>query len=127
LKEIMAVIRMNKINQTKEALLKEGFTALTCRKVLGRGKKKIDLPVFHDLMSEQVMLDRKVAESLTENHRLIPKRALTFVVRDEDVKKAVNILIATNQTGTVGDGKIFVLPVKDAIRVRTMECGLEAL
>jgi nitrogen regulatory protein PII 2 len=54
MKEIMAIIRLNMINKTKDALLKEGFPSITCRKVLGRGKKKVDFSLI-DVISQNVM------------------------------------------------------------------------
>lgn len=127
MKEVMAVIRMNKVNQTKEALALEGFSSLNCRKVLGRGKKKVSYELIEDILSGAEMTSPSVAESLSEGHRLIPKRLLSLVVKDGDVKKVVDTIIGANKTGSPGDGKIFVMPVSDAIRVRTGETGEEAI
>ncbi|MBZ4645941.1 MAG: nitrogen regulatory protein 2 [Petroclostridium sp.] len=126
MKEIMAIIRLNMINKTKDALLKEGFPSITCRKVLGRGKKKVDFSLI-DVISQNVMESPRLAEELSEGHRLIPKRLLTMVVKDEDVKKVVDTIMSVNSTGNPGDGKIFVLPVMEVIRVRTGETGETAI
>lgn len=126
MKEIMAIIRLNMINKTKDALLKEGFPSITCRKVLGRGKKKVDFSLI-DVISQNVMEPPRLAEELSEGHRLIPKRLLTMVVKDEDVKKVVDTIMSVNSTGNPGDGKIFVLPVMEVIRVRTGETGETAI
>lgn len=69
----------------------------------------------------------KIAEGLSEGSRLIPKRMLTIVVHDDQVKKTVDAIIKVNQEGKSGDGKIFVLPVLDAITVRTGVRGEEAI
>jgi len=118
MKEVIAIIRINKINQTKEALLKEGFSSLHCIKVLGRGKKKVD---FFPVGLIETSSDKNKAESMSEEHRLIPKRLISLIVKDEDVDKVVKTIIETNSLGNPGDGKIFILPINDAIRIRTGE------
>jgi nitrogen regulatory protein PII 2 len=127
MKEIIAVIRMNMISVTKEALLNGGFPAINCRKVLGRGKKKVDFSMVEDLLSGQEFASANIAESISEGHRLIPKRMISIVVRDDDVKKVVDIIIGSNQKGKPGDGKIFVTQISDCIRVRTGETGEMAI
>lgn len=127
MKEVMAVIRMDMINKTKEALLQEGFSALNCRKVLGRGKKKVDFTLIESMISGTEAVSTVVAEAVSEGHRLVPKRLLSLVVRDDEVKKVVGTIIYINSKGKPGDGKIFILPVTDVIRVRTGETGLDAI
>lgn len=127
MKEVMAIIRMEMINQTKQALLKEGFPSLNCIKVLGRGKKKVDFSVIENIVTGQEFSSPKVAEAITEAHRLIPKRLLSLIVDDSDVKKVVDTIIEVNSKGKPGDGKIFVLPVTEIIRVRTGEAGKTAI
>ncbi len=128
MKEVLAVIRMDMINKTKEALLSEGFPAINCRKVLGRGKKKVDFTLIENMISGQVDIPSPVlGEALSEGHRLIPKRLISLVVKDDEVKKVVDSIISVNSKGKPGDGKIFVMPVSDAIRVRTGESGEVAI
>lgn len=127
MKEIMAIIRMNKIIETKKALGEAGFPSITCRKVYGRGKKKVDFEFISDLIDGEPVAEPEVLESISEAHRLISKRFLTLIVNDEDVKKVVDTIIETNKTGNMGDGRIFVLPVTDTIRVRTEETGAAAI
>jgi nitrogen regulatory protein P-II len=67
-----------------------------------------------------------IGESLTESSRLIPKRFFTLIVEDEDVAKVVSIIIDNNQTGNPGDGKIFVIPIEESIRVRSGEKNADA-
>jgi nitrogen regulatory protein PII 2 len=126
-KEVMAIIRMDMINQTKAALLEAGFPAISCRKVLGRGKKKVDFTLVESLLAGGEISSPRVAEAVSEGYRLIPKRLLSMVVKDQEVPKVVETLIAVNQKGKPGDGKIFVMPVGDAVRVRTGETGDAAL
>jgi nitrogen regulatory protein PII 2 len=127
MKEVMAVIRMDMINKTKQALLLEGFPSINCRKVLGRGKKKVDFAIIENLISEMDIPSKTLAESMSEGHRLIPKRLLSIIVKDSEVKKVVDAIIQVNSKGKPGDGKIFVLPLLDAVRVRTGEAGEAAI
>lgn len=127
MKEVMAIIRINMINQTKEALMKDGFPSINCRKVLGRGKKKLDFSLIEDLINEASEISPKIAEVISEGHRLIPKRLLSVVVKDSEVKRVINSILDVNSNGNPGDGKIFVLPILDVVRVRTGETGEMAL
>lgn len=126
MKEIWAVIRMNKVSATKKALVDAGFNSLTAAKVMGRGKSLKDLQVIHKLEDKAEEWDM-LLESMLKGGRLIPKRLLLLVVHDEDVKKVTETIIGVNKEGHSGDGKIFILPVLDAARVRTGERGGEAI
>jgi nitrogen regulatory protein PII 2 len=121
MREIMCFIRINKVNDTKRALAEHGFPAFTCRKCLGRGKKSIDPELLSAVIAAGEMPMSPVGENLTESARLIAKRFFTLVVDDRDVQKAVDAIIAANQTGNPGDGKIFVLPITETFSVRTGE------
>lgn len=127
MKEVMAFIRMNKIGETKEALSKAGFSSITCRKVYGRGKKKVDFELIEDLIDGQPVAEPSILESISENHRLIAKRFLTMIVEDDEVEKVAKVIIDANQTGNMGDGRIFVSDIGEVVRVRTGETGLSAI
>jgi nitrogen regulatory protein PII 2 len=127
MKEVLAILRMNKVNQTKRALLDAGFPSITCRKVMGRGKKKYDFSMVEDAIIGEEIIDKSVAEQLAESHQLLPKRMFMMVVKDNQVEAVVNAIMSVNSSHSPGDGKIFVLPVSDVIRVRTMETGEAAL
>ena len=127
MKEITAIIRMDMVNKTKEAILKLGYPAITATKVMGRGKKKIAYELFQNVFSDNEGLTPIIAEQLSEEHRLMPKRMLMLVVQDEDVQSIVNSIIEVNKNGNPGNGKIFVTRVDDIIRVRTGETGIEAI
>lgn len=127
MKEIIAVIRMNKMNDTKRALSEAGYPAMLCKKVNGRGKKMINMDILEDLIEGKEIGSPEVLETITEKGRLIAKRLLTVVAPDDDAKKIIDIIIDVNQTGNMGDGKIFVCPVDDAVRVRTGETGDSAI
>jgi len=123
MKEVLAVIRMNKINVTKRALTEAGILSMTARKVIGRGQGKVD---FLLLKGAEEGYEEAINQ-LSPGPKLIPKRMLTMVVPDHKVDTVVETLIKLNQTHSPGDGKIFIMPVSDAIRVRTAETGDDAL
>ncbi len=119
MKEVMAVIRMNMISKTKIALANAGISSITARDCLGRGKGLVDLRL---LKGAEKGYEEAISQ-LGQSQRLIPKRVLFIVVPDKMVKKTVKTIIKVNQTGKSGDGKIFVVPVLDSVRVRTGENG----
>jgi nitrogen regulatory protein PII 2 len=119
MKEILAIVRMNKMNQTKRALSEVGITSITAREALGRGKGLVDVQLLEGAEKGY----EEAISQLGQTQRMIPKRALLIVVPDELVDKTVKTLIQVNQTGKSGDGKIFVMPCLDAVRVRTGERG----
>ena len=123
MKEVMAIIRMNKINQTKKALAEAGIPSVHARECLGRGKGLVDL----DILKGAEAGYEEAISLLGNSQRLIPKRMVSVVVPDKLVQRAVSSIIATNRTGKAGDGKVFVLPVLDSVRIRTGETGDETL
>lgn len=134
MKEIMCFIRANKINDTKTALADGGFPAFSCRKCLGRGKKSINSDLLQNInneliqsvLSESDLPARPVGEAFSESTRLIAKRFFTLIVKDDEVEKAVKLIIKANQTGNPGDGKIFILPIREAYTIRSGEPTVEA-
>jgi nitrogen regulatory protein PII 2 len=123
MKEVVAFIRMNKMNITKRALADVGIYSLTARKVMGRGKGMIDYMLLQGAESGV----EEAINQLGPGPKMIPKRMLTIVVPDEKVELTVKTIISVNKTGAPGDGKIFVSPVTESIRVRTGQEGNEAL
>ncbi|BCV20472.1 P-II family nitrogen regulator [Moorella sp. Hama-1] len=120
MKEIIAIVRPNKITPTKEALAVLGFPALTACKVLGRGKQK-------GILGEVTFNVSPELQRQEGSMKYVPKRMISLVVADEDVPLVVAVLIKINRTGKVGDGRIFVCPVAEAVRIRTGERGQAAL
>ncbi|MFP3263840.1 MAG: P-II family nitrogen regulator [Nitrososphaeria archaeon] len=113
MKKIEAVVRLEKFDAVKGALEAEGFMGLTAYRVRGRGRQG------------GVRLQwRGVREFRVD---LIPKVKIELVVDDGDVERVINIISRAAYTGEVGDGKIFVIPVEDAYRIRTGERGRDAL
>jgi nitrogen regulatory protein PII 2 len=119
MKEVVAVIRMNKINETKRALSNAGISSMHAKDCLGRGKGVVDFKV---LQGAEKGYEEAIAQ-LGQSQRLVPKRMITVVAPDKLVPKIVNTIIEVNRTGKSGDGKIFVLPVCEAYKVRTGEEG----
>jgi len=123
MKEIMAIVRINMMNKTKKALAEAGISSVTARDALGRGKGLVDLNL---LEGAEKGYEEAIAQ-LGQSQRLIPKRIFFVVVPDRLVKTTVQTIMAVNRTGKSGDGKIFVMPVMDSVRVRTAESGDQVL
>jgi nitrogen regulatory protein PII 2 len=123
MKEIMAIVRINMMNKTKQALADAGISSVTARDALGRGKGLVDLTL---LEGAEKGYEEAVAQ-LGQSQRLIPKRIFFVVVPDRLVQKTVKTIMAVNRTGKSGDGKIFVMPISDSVRVRTGEAGDQVL
>lgn len=107
--KVEAIIRPEKLEAVKDALAEAGFVGLNIVQVVGRGVQK---GIVH-------------AGRGSEAHAIdmLPKVKLEVVVRDADTETVLQIIAETARTGHIGDGKIFVMPVADAIRVRTGERG----
>lgn len=122
MKEIIAIIRPNKMRATKKALDRLGFPALSVCSVFGRGKQC-------GIASEvSVEINPKVlGQSEFRNMKYVPKRLLFIVVSSSSLDAVVNTILKVNQTGQIGDGKLIVCPVENALRIRTGETGAKAL
>ena len=110
------MIRIAKMSETKLALSDAGLPSFTAMPVLGRGRGRGKLEA-----------DPDDSELIIEIPRLKSKRMITLVVTDDKKDLAVSTIIATNQSGKSGDGKIFVINAIDSIKVRTGETGDETL
>lgn len=106
MKKIEAMIRPEKLEKVKSSLEKNGFIAMTVTEVKGRGEQKGIKLQFRGRTME---VD------------LLPKIKIEVIVKNEEVDKAVEVITTAARTGKCGDGKIFVIPVEKAIRVRTGE------
>jgi nitrogen regulatory protein P-II 1 len=112
MKKIEAIIRPHKLDEIREALLEAGFRGMTILEVKGVGRQKGHTEVYR---GSEYQVD------------FLPKIKLELVVPDERLDAALGIILKGAKTGQVGDGKIFVMPVEEVIRVRTEEAGEEAL
>jgi nitrogen regulatory protein PII 2 len=126
MKEVLAIIRMNQIGRTKQALVEAGFPGFNAAKVTGRGRQAIEVEAV-DALNRHPEDASEVLPLLGRIPRLIPKRLISLVVPDEQVDRVVSTLVRTNQTRNPGDGKIFVLPITESVRVRTGETGRVAV
>ena len=113
MQKVEAIIRPEKLDEVKNALADAGFLGLNIVHVTGRGVQKG--VAYMGRGGETYIVD------------ILPKVKIETIVKDEDVEKVVQIISRHAHTGHIGDGKIFVLPVLDAIRVRTGERGEKAL
>ncbi|MDR3591310.1 MAG: P-II family nitrogen regulator [Negativicutes bacterium] len=135
MKEIIAVVRMNKVSATKRALVEIGVAGFTAIKVMGRGRLVEDLSVIAPRRETLLALSQKndattekMVTQFLDGTSFFPRRLFTILAHDEEVPKIVETIIKANRTeNKVGDGKIFVLPISDVIRVRTGETGDEAI
>jgi len=127
MKEVTAIIRMNKINETKEALVEAGYPAFTAKRVVGRGKRPVDAQILQAIQEDEASVDTDVLATISQGPRLIPKRLVHLVVTDDKVSDVVDTIVKVNQTRNPGDGKIFVQSITDVIRVRTKETGEKAI
>ncbi len=106
MKKIEAIIRSETLDSVKCGLEALGMNAMTITDVLGRGEQK-GLEFTHRAGKYRV--------------DLLPKVKVEIVVRDEDARKVIDVVIEKARTGEIGDGKIFVYPVEEVIRIRTGE------
>ena len=112
MKLIMAFIKPFKLDQVKEALTEIDVRGMTIAEVRGFGRQKGHAEFYR---GSEYQVD------------FLPKIRIDMVVRDEDVDEVVDAVVEAGHTGQVGDGKIFILPVEDAIRIRTGEAGEDIL
>lgn len=123
MKEIYTIIQINKINATKKTLATAGIYSLHVCPALGHGSGMVDpriLEAAADGKEEAIAM-------LGEQPPLVPKRSFSIIVPDDRVDDVVQAIIQANQTGHHGDGKIYVCPIRESIRVRTRERGIAAL
>ncbi|MFA5056213.1 MAG: P-II family nitrogen regulator [Dehalococcoidia bacterium] len=112
MKKIEAIFRPEKLEPVRKALTEVGIFGMTVSEVSGRGKQK------------GITLQWRAGEYCVE---LLPKVKIEMVVLDEDVGAAVNTIISKARTGERGDGKIFVMPIENVIRIRTGDSGMNAI
>jgi nitrogen regulatory protein P-II 1 len=111
-KKIEAIVRPFKMDDVKDALTQIGIMGMTVGEVKGCGRQKGHTEVYRG--SEYSL-------------QFPPKIKFEIVVADDRVRKAVETIVEVARTGKIGDGKIFVLPIEQAIRIRTDECGEGAI
>jgi nitrogen regulatory protein P-II 1 len=112
MKKIEAIIKPFKLDEVKEALQEVGLQGITVLEAKGFGRQKGHTELYRG------------AEYVVD---FLPKVKIELVVDDDMAERAVDAILQAAHTGRIGDGKIFIIPVEEAIRVRTGERGTEAI
>ncbi|HWY69513.1 MAG TPA: P-II family nitrogen regulator [Terriglobales bacterium] len=110
--KVEAIIQPSKLEPVKEALLEIGVEGMTIIEVRGHGRQKGHTEIYR---GREYTVD------------LLPKIKLELVLSDEMVERAVQTIVSVTRTGRIGDGKIFLSRIDDAIRIRNDERGVTAL
>lgn len=108
MKKIEAIIKPFKLEDVKDALNKAGIAGLTVTEVRGYGRQKGHVELYRGAEYDV---------------SFVPKIKVELVVADQAVESIISVIEETAKTGKIGDGKIFVLPVDETIRIRTGERG----
>jgi nitrogen regulatory protein P-II 1 len=112
MKKIVTIIRPDKLEDVKQALEEIGCLGMTIKEVKGRG---IQLGITESYRGTDYKVD------------LLPKTQVEIVAKTEEVEKIVDTIVKNAQTGCIGDGKIFISPVEEVVRIRTGERGKDAI
>jgi nitrogen regulatory protein P-II 1 len=112
MKKIEAIVKPFKLDEVREALSEVGVTGLTVTEVKGFGRQKGHTEIYR---GSEYTVD------------FLPKIKIEIVLSDEVVANAVTAIVKAARTGKIGDGKVFVCPVDEAIRIRTEETGEKAV
>jgi nitrogen regulatory protein P-II 1 len=112
MKKILAIIRPDKMEDVKQALEDIGCHGLTIKEVRGRGRQ---LGITESYRGHDYKVD------------LLSKTEIEIVTTDADLENIVQTIVKTGQTGDIGDGKIFISPIEEVIRIRTGERGEKAI
>ena len=112
MKKIEAIIKPFKLSDVKDALHEVGLAGMTVTEVKGFGRQKGHTEIYR---GSEYTVD------------FLPKVKIELVVADAQVAPAVDVIVKAARTGKIGDGKVFVYPIEDAVRIRTEERGEKAL
>jgi len=112
MKKLEAIIKPFKLEEVKEALAELGVEGMTVTEVKGFGRQKGHTEIYR---GSEYTVD------------FLPKVKIEIVVSDDIVDKCVSTVVNAAKTGKIGDGKVFVLPVESAVRIRTDETGDKAI
>jgi len=112
MKKIEAIVKPFKLEEVKGALTEIGVHGMTVTEVKGFGRQRGHKEVYRG------------AEYVVE---FVPKVKVEIVIPDDLVQRAIEVIVRSAKTGTIGDGKIFVTPVSESVRIRTGETGDGAL
>jgi nitrogen regulatory protein P-II 1 len=112
MKKIEAIIQPHKLEDVKEALKGIGIDGMTISEVRGHGRQKGHKEVYRGM---EYQVD------------LLPKVKIEMVISDDRSQEVIQTVVRSARTGKIGDGKVFILPIEDAIRIRTEERGESAI
>ncbi len=112
MKKLEAIIKPFKLEEVRDALLDLGVTSMTISAVKGFGRQKGHTEIYRD---SEYTVD------------FLPKLKLEVVLEDDLLELAVRAVIAAARTGRIGDGKVFITPIEQVIRIRTQEVGSQAV
>ena len=112
MKKIEAIIKPFKLDELKEAVSKLGIKGMTVSEIKGFGRQKGHKEIYR---------------GAEYNVEFVPKVKVEIVVDADILDQAVEAIQKSTKTGNIGDGKIFILPVEDVVRIRTGESGKEAI
>ena len=112
MKKIEAIIKPFKMEDVKEALTEIGVEGMTVSEVKGFGRQKGHTEIYR---GSEYTVD------------FLPKVKLEIVISEDRVQRAVDAIVQSARTGKIGDGKVFILPIEEAIRIRTEERGETAI
>jgi nitrogen regulatory protein PII len=112
MKKIEAIVKPFKMEDVKQALAEIGVEGMTVSEVKGFGRQKGHTEIYR---GSEYTVD------------FLPKVKFEVVISDDRVQRAVDAIVAAAKTGKIGDGKVFILPMEDAVRIRTEERGESAI
>ena len=112
MKKLEAIIKPFKLEEVKEALAELGIEGMTVTEVKGFGRQKGHTEIYR---GSEYTVD------------FLPKVKVEVVLADDMVEKAVTVVVSAAKTGKIGDGKVFVSPIENAVRIRTEETGEQAV
>jgi len=112
MKMVCAILRTHRLQEVKEALSEAGMVGMTATDVRGAGRQKGQVERYR---GSEYSID------------LIPKIKLEIAVEDDEVENVINVIREAAHTGEIGDGKIFIFPLEDSMRIRTGERGESSL
>ena len=112
MKKIEAIVKPFKLNEVKEALHELGLQGMTVTEVKGFGRQKGHTEIYR---GSEYTVD------------FLPKIKIEIILPDAQIAQAIEAIVKSAQTGKIGDGKVFVLPVDEAVRIRTEERGEKAI
>ena len=112
MKKVEAIIRTERLDPVIDGLAEIGYPGVTISEVRGHGKQK---GITHRWRGTEYTV------------KFVPKVKVEVVVLDEDLHFTIDVLVRKSRTGTIGDGKVFVMDVEEAVRVRTGDSGIKAI